>query len=336
MFIAGLKNFVNLFAKVAVMTRVCALLLAVLLMSAGVASAQDTVIYYHTDAVGSVRMITDANGGVLARYDFEPFGVQCGSACGTGTPPETIQFAGKERDADTTFDYFGARYYASQTGRLTAVDPVLDIESSLEDPQRWNRYAYALNNPLRYKDEDGRIPIPVIVAGVTAFAASPAGQRAIVAGSAFLQRYGAQLQRVALTQGQAISNEVFALAPLVRGKVIDSLLGTAQRFANFPVIDDFVNGTAISRKSIDVFAQSYQRGNALFSKLAGYVDDLAGFPGGAQGGVVVPGQDIRKRVLEIIVPKGGIKQYQDIFRRLVDYSRREYRDLEIIFKEAAQ
>src|SRR5690348_8101981 len=80
-------------------------------------SSQDTVIYYHLDATGSVRAITDANGGLLGRYDFEPFGVQCGVACGgTGNPPETIQFQGTERDADTQLDYFGVRYYDGSSG----------------------------------------------------------------------------------------------------------------------------------------------------------------------------------------------------------------------------
>ena len=43
-------------------------------------SLQDTVIYYHVDAIGSVRMITNANGQVLARYDFLPFGEPWDSA----------------------------------------------------------------------------------------------------------------------------------------------------------------------------------------------------------------------------------------------------------------
>ena len=52
----------------------------------------------------------------VARYDYLPFGELCSqSLC--GNPPSTAitrQFAGKERDADTGLDYFGARYYASQ------------------------------------------------------------------------------------------------------------------------------------------------------------------------------------------------------------------------------
>lgn len=36
----------------------------------------DEVVYFYTDAVGSVRMTTDGAGTVLARYDFHPFGAR--------------------------------------------------------------------------------------------------------------------------------------------------------------------------------------------------------------------------------------------------------------------
>ncbi|MEO8680093.1 MAG: RHS repeat-associated core domain-containing protein, partial [Vicinamibacterales bacterium] len=50
----------------------------------------------------------------------------------------------------------GARYYRGVSGRFTTVDPVLDTDKALADPQRWNRYAYARNNPLAFIDPDGR------------------------------------------------------------------------------------------------------------------------------------------------------------------------------------
>jgi hypothetical protein len=37
-----------------------------------------------------------------------------------------------------------------------SVDPVLDTQKALKEPQRWNRYSYVINNPLRYTDPDGR------------------------------------------------------------------------------------------------------------------------------------------------------------------------------------
>jgi hypothetical protein len=43
------------------------------------------------------------------------------------------------------------------TGRFQSVDPVLPVETALRDPQQWNRYAYARNNPLIYSDPDGRV-----------------------------------------------------------------------------------------------------------------------------------------------------------------------------------
>ncbi len=52
--------------------------------------------------------------------------------------------------------YFGARYYGSKIGRFTTTDPVYTWRENLVDPQRWNRYAYARNNPLRYVDPDGK------------------------------------------------------------------------------------------------------------------------------------------------------------------------------------
>ena len=125
-----------------------------LLLVPGTARAQDEVVYYHTDAIGSVRMITDATGAVVARYDFLPFG----ELWDPQSNPDTRQFAGKERDTETGLDYFGARYNRAQSGRFITIDPVLNIEAALSDPQRWNRYAYALNNPNRNTDPDGRDP----------------------------------------------------------------------------------------------------------------------------------------------------------------------------------
>lgn len=120
--------------------------------SVAVAQLQDTVIYYHVDAIGSVRMITNANGQVLARHDFLPFGEPWGSS--TNVDPR--QFAGKERDAETGFDYFGARYYASTVGRFTTADQAVDVRSAMVSPQLWNKYSYVSNNPLRKIDPDGR------------------------------------------------------------------------------------------------------------------------------------------------------------------------------------
>ena len=130
-----------------------AVLTALLLGLLAVSPARAQVVeYYHTDAIGNVRAITDASGNVIERHDYQPYGEEWLPQGGT----QPLRFTGKERDAETELDYFGARYYGSKIGRFTTVDPVYTWRENLLDPQRWNRYAYARNNPLRYVDPDGR------------------------------------------------------------------------------------------------------------------------------------------------------------------------------------
>jgi RHS repeat-associated protein len=61
--------------------------------------------------------------------------------------------SGKERD-ETGLDYFGARYYSGAHGRFTSPDPLLNSGRPWQ-PQSWNRYAYTLNNPLKFVDPTG-------------------------------------------------------------------------------------------------------------------------------------------------------------------------------------
>lgn len=64
------------------------------------------------------------------------------------------QRSGKERDAETGLDYFGARYYGAVMSRFTSADL---IAGSAFNPQSLSMYAYAWNNPLRYTDPTGMI-----------------------------------------------------------------------------------------------------------------------------------------------------------------------------------
>ena len=81
-----------------------------------------------------------------------------------------MRFTGKERDAETGLDYFDARYYASRTGRFTTADPG-HVGRNIFDPQSWNGYAYALNNPQRFVDPTGLYPCSIRLSGDDAAAA---------------------------------------------------------------------------------------------------------------------------------------------------------------------
>ncbi len=109
------------------------------------------VHYYFSDHLGSASMITDASGTVQERYFYYPYG---GLQSSVGSDTNHYKFTGKERDAESGLDNFGARYHTSSLGRLMTPDPVLN-SANPTNPQSWSRYAYAFNSPSRYVDPSG-------------------------------------------------------------------------------------------------------------------------------------------------------------------------------------
>jgi RHS repeat-associated protein len=112
------------------------------------ASAQ-TVTYIHTDALGSVVAESDANGNVIKRYDYEPYGAVVG-----GEVTDGPGYTGHVSDAATGLSYMQQRYMDPQLGVFLSVDPVTAHEQPVG---QFNRYRYANGNPYKFKDPDGRI-----------------------------------------------------------------------------------------------------------------------------------------------------------------------------------
>jgi RHS repeat-associated protein len=79
-----------------------------------------------------------------------PFGEQRGGV----SAPGDHEFLGKVRDASIGLTLVGARWYDETVGRFLTVDPVMD----LMDPQQWNAYSYANNNPTTWSDPTGLKP----------------------------------------------------------------------------------------------------------------------------------------------------------------------------------
>jgi len=113
------------------------------------AQAQTTVEYIHTDALGSPVAVTDASRNVIERSEYEPFGKVLVPA----SPADGIGYTGHVLDAATGLNYMQQRYYDPQIGRFLSVDPVTAYEKPLTN---FNRYVYALNNPYKFTDPDGR------------------------------------------------------------------------------------------------------------------------------------------------------------------------------------
>ena len=124
--------------------------------------------YLTPDHLGSTRVVSQAvvsgsDGGVVSRHDYLPFGEEIGSLGGRtaalkySASGPAQKFTGKERDAESGLDYFQARYFSGAGGRFTSVDPE-NAGADPADPQSWNGYAYARNNPLLYVDPLGLEP----------------------------------------------------------------------------------------------------------------------------------------------------------------------------------
>ncbi len=105
--------------------------------------------FYHLDDLGSVRLITDDLGKVSARLSYSPFGNPEGPA---SEPAGTYRFAGRDFERSTGLYYVGARYLDPMIGRFISPDAT---SLSGSDSQSWNLYAYALNNPLGWRDVSG-------------------------------------------------------------------------------------------------------------------------------------------------------------------------------------
>jgi RHS repeat-associated protein len=114
--------------------------------------------YYVSDNLGSTADVTDYLGNVLSESEFYPYG---GEQQVVANDTNDYKFTGKERDAESGNDYFGARYYASTLGRFLSPDwdakPTAVPYATFGDPQTLNLYAYVENAPLNRVDADGHV-----------------------------------------------------------------------------------------------------------------------------------------------------------------------------------
>ncbi|MDR1346721.1 MAG: DUF5675 family protein, partial [Bacteroidales bacterium] len=113
---------------------------------------QETDLYfYHPDHLGSSSWITDSGGHAMQHLQYLPFGETCLEQSSSYSSPFWLQhtFSGKEKDFESGYSYFGARYYNSDIGIWLSVDP-----QSASHPST-NNYMYCLGNPLCLVDPNG-------------------------------------------------------------------------------------------------------------------------------------------------------------------------------------
>ncbi len=105
---------------------------------------------YHPDHLGSASFVTNENGAVCQHLQYLPFGeifvIQRNSEFDT-----RYKFTAKELDNESSYTYFGARYYDSDLSVWLSVDPMSDKYPST------SAYMYCLGNPLKLTDPNGQL-----------------------------------------------------------------------------------------------------------------------------------------------------------------------------------
>ncbi|MCY0996426.1 FG-GAP-like repeat-containing protein [Myxococcus sp. MISCRS1] len=119
----------------------------------------DQTLYLLGDHLGSTERVVDALGNVLdgERMKFEPFGdgrlphaLPVAASVASGAVRKS--FTGHESDDEFGLVNMGGRIYDPETARFLTPDPFIQFP---QDGQSYNRYAYTLNNPLRWTDPTG-------------------------------------------------------------------------------------------------------------------------------------------------------------------------------------
>ena len=130
----------------------------------GPQGAIETILYLHTDHLGTARRATNEAASVQWSWDSDAFGKTTANDDPDNDGISTIinfRFAGQYYDSETGLHYNLMRYYDPSTGRYLTADPlgVLFGGNTVPKDRKLNHlYAYVGNNPLRYSDPFGLEP----------------------------------------------------------------------------------------------------------------------------------------------------------------------------------
>ncbi len=116
----------------------------------GLRWAQPRAGFLLGDHLGSTSVAATSSGVEHSRQLYTPWGE---SRWASGSLPTDLRYTGQRSEAGlgSLYDY-GARMYSPRVGRFLSADTIVP---SPGNPQSLNRYAYALNNPVKYVDPTG-------------------------------------------------------------------------------------------------------------------------------------------------------------------------------------
>ena len=107
------------------------------------------IYYYHADHLGSASWITNKEGTPIEYIHYMPYG-ELWYDWQASSYNERFKFTGKERDTETGYDYFGARFYSPVLLSWLSPDPFIDKNAGISS------YAFCSWNPINRLDPNGR------------------------------------------------------------------------------------------------------------------------------------------------------------------------------------
>jgi RHS repeat-associated protein len=117
-------------------------------------TGREGTLFYHGDSLGSIRALSDAQGGLKTLFKFDAFG----NLDDPRTPyARLFRFTGRPWEPDLGLFYFRSRYYDPGSGRFLSRDK---LDGEPRNPISFHPYLYVQNNPLKYIDPFGTDPVP--------------------------------------------------------------------------------------------------------------------------------------------------------------------------------
>ncbi len=118
-------------------------------------TASGATHFQHQDWLGTERTRTTYNGTTEGTYASLPFGDGYSSS---GSDQDPYHYAQLDYDSETATSHAQFRQDSTTQGRWMSPDPYSE-SYVFTNPQTFNRYVYALNNPLSLLDRLGLCPV---------------------------------------------------------------------------------------------------------------------------------------------------------------------------------
>ncbi len=172
--------------------------------------------YTTSDHLGSPRLVFNQARQAVETHKHWPYGED------TVTAPATqrLAYCLMERDSESTRFHDHARNHDFKLGRFLSPDRV---GGAPESPQSWNRYAYTLNNPMKYVDPDGNVAVGFTglgnsyLSGVHGIANLFAGHQSLGATRVFRHQDGSRAYAFVMSQLKANPHQPIVIFGHSRG-----------------------------------------------------------------------------------------------------------------------